>query len=69
MNQNNKRTANNDRVGMFLNPHTRNRLNKLKADLSLDRGEVLSQDDVIVLLLNHFAATTPALSERVRELA
>lgn len=53
------RKTNSDRVGMYLNPHTRNRLNKLKADLTLDTGTVFSQDDVIVMLLDHFAATPP----------
>lgn len=50
----------NDRVGMYLSPHTRNRLNKLKADLTLETGTVYSQDDVIVLLLDHYAETAPA---------
>lgn len=58
-----------DRVGMYLNTHTRNRLNKLKADLTLETGQTMSQDDVIVILLNHFAATAPKLPERVLELA
>lgn len=58
-----------DRVGMYLNTHTRNRLNKLKADLTLDTGKMLSQDDVIVILLNHFAATAPKHPESVLQLA
>lgn len=58
-----------ERVGLYLNPHTRNRLNKLKAELTLDQGTVLSQDDVIVLLLNYFESKTPESLEYVRELA
>lgn len=49
---------NSDRVGLYLNPHTRNRLNQLKADLTLASGKVHSQDDVIIVLLDHYAATT-----------
>lgn len=56
-----------DRVGMYLNPHTRNRLNKLKADLTLDTGTTFSQDDVIVMLLDHFAATPPKYPARILE--
>lgn len=65
------RTRNNGnagRVGMYLDTHTRNRLNKLKADLTLETGKTMSQDDVIVILLNHFAKTAPMRPERVLEL-
>lgn len=54
----NKRNTN-DRVGMFLNPHTRNRLNKLKAELTLQTGISYSQNDIIVILLDHYAETSP----------
>ena len=58
----------NDRVGLYINPHTRNRLNKLKAAMTLETGRVHSQDDVIVKLLDHHAATTKQ-ADPVRELA
>lgn len=60
---------NSDRVGMFLNPHTRNRLNKLKADLTLQTGKVYSQDDVIVMLLDHFTKTSRRTTEQLAEYA
>lgn len=66
------RTSNNSnagRVGMYLDTHTRNRLNKLKADLTLETGKMMSQDDVIVILLNHFAATAPKHPDSVLQLA
>ena len=53
----------NERVGMYLHPHTRNRLNKLKAELALASGQVLSQDDVIVVLLDHYEATAQPQAE------
>lgn len=58
----------NDRVGLYLNPHTRNRLNKLKAALTLETGQVHSQDDVVVKLLDHYAATNKQMA-LMRELA
>lgn len=58
-----------DRVGMFINPHTRNRLNKLKAHLTLETGRIHSQDDAIVALLDHYQATAIKRDERTRELA
>lgn len=63
------RSATNERVGMYLNPHTRNRLNKLKSDLTLETGTMMSQDDVVVLLLNHYEATSPEHPEDILELA
>ncbi len=58
-----------DRVGMYLNPHTRNRLNQLKADLTLQTGRVHSQDDAIIILLDHYAASRLAQAEQVAEYA
>jgi hypothetical protein len=58
-----------DRVGLYLKPNTRNRLNKFKSDMALVTGRSMSQDDAINTLLDHFIATSPKQAERVRELA
>lgn len=54
-----QKTWHKDRVGIFLDPHTRNRLNKLKSDLSLQTQEFYSQSDVIKMLIDHYEQTTP----------
>lgn len=60
------RTWHKDRVGIFLNPHTRNRLNKLKSDLALRTGDTYSQDDIVKILLDHYDQTArKAIAERV----
>lgn len=59
----------NDRVGMYLKPYTRNRLNKFKADVTLATGKTMSQDDAINCLLDHYAATVPQLAGSAVEFA
>lgn len=41
-----------DRVGLYIKPETRNRLNLFKAELTLAMGQVMSQDDAINHLLD-----------------
>jgi len=41
-----------DRVGLYIKPSTRNRLNLFKAELSMAAGQVMSQDDAINHLLD-----------------
>lgn len=53
-----------DRVGLYLNPHTRNRLNKLKADMTLATGTVATQDDVILMLLDYHASSAFQFADR-----
>jgi hypothetical protein len=61
---------NRDTVGVFLKPHTRDRLNKFVADHRLATGHFMSQSKAVDLLLDHYAATAPQpTAERVRELA
>lgn len=55
-----------DRVGLYIRPDTRNRLNLLKAELSLRLVESLSQDDTIRLLMEH--ADIDEMIERIHEL-
>ena len=65
MHNHSSRATKSDRVGMFLDPHTRNRLNKLKAEMALATGKTMSQDEVICVLLDHFAETAPQLDRVV----
>ncbi len=58
-----------ERVGMFLDPHTRDRLNKFVADHRLVTGEYISQGKAVEILLDHYRATAPQLSERAAEYA
>jgi uncharacterized protein YciW len=53
-----------DTVGVFLKPHTRDRLNKFVADYRLATGRFMSQSTAIDLLLDHYAATQPVEPER-----
>lgn len=53
-----KTTVTSDRVGLFLKPQTRNRLNKFKADLALERCQFIPLDKAINELLDHYIATT-----------
>lgn len=55
-----------DRVGLYIRPDTRNRLNLLKAQLALRLGESLSQDDTIRLLMEH--ADIDEMIEGIHEL-
>jgi hypothetical protein len=57
------------RTNIFIMPHTRHRLNRFKADLSLTEGRSISQDDAINILIDHYAKTAPQEFERARELA
>lgn len=60
----------NDRVGLYVTPRTRNLLNKLKADMTLATGKTMSQDDVILILIDRHAAAQPIHpTERVPEYA
>jgi hypothetical protein len=45
-----------DRVGVFLQPDTRNRLNKVKADLSHETGRIVYLDDLVNMLLDRYEA-------------
>lgn len=58
-----------DRVGMFVDPHTRDRLNKFVADHRLVTGEYISQSKAVEILLDHYRATSPQLSARAAEFA
>ena len=53
------------RVGLYIYPDTRERLNRLKAEILLKTGRVMSQDEVLTLLFDHFADTAPAQLDRV----
>lgn len=53
------------RVGLYILPATRTRLNKLKAEILLKTGRTMSQDEVLTLLFDHFADTAPAQLDRV----
>lgn len=59
--------TNQNRVGLYIRPATRNRLNLYKAKLSLQRDETLSQDDTINALLN--AVGEPSAPEHLPESA
>lgn len=52
--------AKDNRVGMFLKSHTRNRLNVFKAQYNAAAGRVAiaSQDDAVSVLLDHYAETS-----------
>lgn len=41
-----------ERVGLYIKPETRNRLNLFKAELSLAAGQIMSQDNAINHLLD-----------------
>lgn len=42
-----------DRVGLYVKPETRNRLNKFKADFRFLTGDMIGQDEAINILLDH----------------
>lgn len=60
-----------DTVGVYLKPHTRDRLNKFIADYRLATGKFMSQSSALELLLDMYAVSaTPAKQvERPREYA
>lgn len=45
-----------NRVGLYIRPETRDRLNLFKAMLVLEQGRTLSQDEAIAYLLERYAA-------------
>jgi hypothetical protein len=51
-------------VGLYLYPTTRNKLNKLRADLTYKRGDIVTLDDTVNILLNHFLTTSNEVAER-----
>lgn len=60
-----KQLAKDVRVGLYMYPDTRERLNKLKAEVLIATGRTVSQDEVLTMLLDHFAATAPPLDRVV----
>jgi hypothetical protein len=57
------------RVGVWLYPTTRNRLNKLKADLTFARGKVVTLDEAVNELMDHYLATAPKRDAQIVEFA
>lgn len=57
------------RVGIYVKPGTRNRLNKFKADISYASETIIPLDEAINMLLDHYIATAPRPSKRVIEFA
>lgn len=61
--------SNRDTVGVYLKPHTRDRLNKFIADTRLATGRFMSQSAAVDALLDHYQTTAPKQPERTLELA
>jgi hypothetical protein len=53
------RTRIENRVGLYVSEHTRNRLNLFKAQLSLHKKRTCNLDDAITHLLDEVAETPP----------
>lgn len=49
-----------ERVGLYIKPKTRNRLNLFKSQLTIETGQVQSQDDAINYLLDLVRDDVPA---------
>lgn len=64
-----KQQTESERVGVYLHIDTRNRLNKVKAELSHDMGKIVYLDDLVNMLLDHYAATAPIHNGRALEVA
>lgn len=60
-----KQLAKDIRVGFYINPDTRDRLNKLKAEVLIATGRTISHDEAMTMLMDHFAATAPELDRVV----
>lgn len=60
--------AKDNRVGLYIKPETRKRLNLFKASLGYASGEFVGHDEAINALLDRYIATEPK-DNRVIELA
>lgn len=56
-----------DRVGIYLWPKTRNRLNVFKAEISYAAGHVIPLDEAVNMLLEHYEVTATEQSERMAQ--
>ena len=63
----NRRTRIENRVGLYVSEHTRNRLNLFKAKLSLRKRRTCNLDDAITHLLDEVAEPRTEESELIPE--